>query len=128
MQEQFIKFYHEAMLSLVKKTLLEAARQGYLQGWPGFTQATIRKNVDVEDASIKGHLKQVKQGIRSTWSKHVEPECIQEPTNQKTHHIYAAIADLGGAIYTDQTGQFPKMGSLGHSWLSAPPICPHKQY
>eukprot|EP00957_Ditylum_brightwellii_P084402 6418395-Ditylum_brightwellii.AAC.1 len=31
-QEQLIKFYHETMLSPVKKTFLEATRRGYLQG------------------------------------------------------------------------------------------------
>eukprot|EP00957_Ditylum_brightwellii_P188305 14335905-Ditylum_brightwellii.AAC.1 len=46
--------------------LLEAARQGYLQGWPGLTQAAIRNQIDIEDTTVKGHLKQVRQGICST--------------------------------------------------------------
>eukprot|EP00957_Ditylum_brightwellii_P193715 14751213-Ditylum_brightwellii.AAC.1 len=31
-QKELIQFYHAAMLSPVKKTLLEAARRGYLRG------------------------------------------------------------------------------------------------
>eukprot|EP00957_Ditylum_brightwellii_P013786 1038882-Ditylum_brightwellii.AAC.1 len=94
--------------------LLEAARQGYLQGRPGLTQATIRKQIDTEDATEKGHLKQVRQGILFTQEKHTEPECIQKPQNNKTNHVYATIADLGEVIYTDQTGQFLRVSSRGH--------------
>eukprot|EP00957_Ditylum_brightwellii_P012738 962828-Ditylum_brightwellii.AAC.1 len=73
MQEQLIKFYHETMLSPVKNTLIEAARCGYLPGWLGLTQAAIKKNLDVDEATVKGHLNQVRQGIQSTqeniWSQ-----------------------------------------------------------
>eukprot|EP00957_Ditylum_brightwellii_P061729 4684011-Ditylum_brightwellii.AAC.1 len=51
MQKELIQFYYATMLSLVKKTLLEAVRRGYLQGWPGLTQAAIRKQIDIEDAT-----------------------------------------------------------------------------
>eukprot|EP00957_Ditylum_brightwellii_P108507 8276288-Ditylum_brightwellii.AAC.1 len=49
-QKALIQFYHATMLSRVKKTLLEAVRWGYLQWWPGLTQATIWKQIDIEDA------------------------------------------------------------------------------
>eukprot|EP00957_Ditylum_brightwellii_P188505 14350842-Ditylum_brightwellii.AAC.1 len=76
-QEQLIKFYHSAMFSPVKKVLIEAARCKYLQRWPGFTQAAIRKHINIEEATVKGHLNQARQGVRST---HVEePEYKQEP-------------------------------------------------
>eukprot|EP00957_Ditylum_brightwellii_P019112 1439473-Ditylum_brightwellii.AAC.1 len=108
-QKQLIKFYHSTMFSPVKKVLLEAARCKYLQGWPGFTQAAIRKHINVEEATVKGHLNQTRQGV---WQKQVEePECIQEPGNQKTKFVFATIADLGGTVYTNQTGQFPRVSS-----------------
>lgn len=46
------------MFSPIKNALLEATRRNYLQGWPGFTQATIQKYIDVEEATMKGHLTQ----------------------------------------------------------------------
>eukprot|EP00957_Ditylum_brightwellii_P169628 12911414-Ditylum_brightwellii.AAC.1 len=55
-QKELIQFYYATILSLIKKTLLEAARQGYLQRWPGFMQVSIRKHIDVENATLKGHL------------------------------------------------------------------------
>eukprot|EP00957_Ditylum_brightwellii_P061840 4693206-Ditylum_brightwellii.AAC.1 len=67
---------------------------------------------------VEGHLNQVRQGIRSTKEKHIEPECIQELKNNKTNHVYATIANLSGVIYTDQTGQFPRASSWGNR-------CPH---
>eukprot|EP00957_Ditylum_brightwellii_P039024 2949643-Ditylum_brightwellii.AAC.1 len=110
-QKELMQFYHATMLSPVKKTLLEAASWGYLKGWPGLTQAAIRKYIDIEDAMVKEHLNQVRQGICSSQEKHTKPECIQEPKNNKTNHVHATIADLGGVIYTDQMGQFPRVSS-----------------
>eukprot|EP00957_Ditylum_brightwellii_P036377 2754426-Ditylum_brightwellii.AAC.1 len=72
-QEQLIKFYHSTMFSPVKRVLIKAARRKYLQGWPGFTQAAICKHIDVEEATVKGHLNQARQGVQST--KVEEPEC-----------------------------------------------------
>eukprot|EP00957_Ditylum_brightwellii_P047973 3643662-Ditylum_brightwellii.AAC.1 len=54
------------MFSPVKKVLIKAARCKYLGGWPGFTQAVIRKHTDVEEPTVKGHLNQARQGVRST--------------------------------------------------------------
>eukprot|EP00957_Ditylum_brightwellii_P188304 14335854-Ditylum_brightwellii.AAC.1 len=34
--------------------------------------------------------------------------------NNKTNHVYSTIADIGGMIYTNQTGQFPKVSSRGN--------------
>eukprot|EP00957_Ditylum_brightwellii_P183087 13945119-Ditylum_brightwellii.AAC.1 len=82
-QKELPPFYHATMFSPVKKTMLEAARPGYLQGWSCLTQAAIRKQKDIEDATTKGHLKQVRQGICSTQEKHIEPECIREPKTTK---------------------------------------------
>eukprot|EP00957_Ditylum_brightwellii_P153029 11648906-Ditylum_brightwellii.AAC.1 len=84
-QEQLIKFYHITMFSPVKKVLFEVARHKYLRGWPGFTQAAIRKHIDVKEATVKGNLNQASQGVRSTRVE--EPECKQEPGNQK-HVLY----------------------------------------
>eukprot|EP00957_Ditylum_brightwellii_P134055 10220504-Ditylum_brightwellii.AAC.1 len=76
-QEQLIKFYHSIMFSPVKKVLIKAARHKYLRGWPGFTQAVIRKHINIEEATVKGQLNQARQGVRSTQVE--EPECKQEP-------------------------------------------------
>eukprot|EP00957_Ditylum_brightwellii_P151482 11535669-Ditylum_brightwellii.AAC.1 len=71
------------MFSPLKKVLVKVARHKYLQGWPGFTQAAIRKHIEIEEATVKGHLNQARQSVRSTQVE--EPECKQEPSNQKTN-------------------------------------------
>eukprot|EP00957_Ditylum_brightwellii_P014936 1125999-Ditylum_brightwellii.AAC.1 len=86
-QEQITKFLHITMFSSVKMVLLEAARRKCLQGWPGFTQAAICKKIDVEEDTVKGHLKQTRQGIQST--KLEEPECVQQQGNLKTNFMFA---------------------------------------
>jgi hypothetical protein len=111
-QEQLIKFYHATLFSQTKKTLLEAARRGYLRGWPGLTQAAIRKHLDVEDATIKGHLNQVRQGVRS------QTETTDPVQHQaKTNYIFATLADVGGTIYMDQTGRFLRVSSRGMKYI-----------
>eukprot|EP00957_Ditylum_brightwellii_P197897 15075997-Ditylum_brightwellii.AAC.1 len=37
--------------------------------------------------------------------------------NNKTNNIYATIADLGGVIYTDQMGQFPRVSSQRNQYI-----------
>eukprot|EP00957_Ditylum_brightwellii_P208849 15359217-Ditylum_brightwellii.AAC.1 len=74
-QLQLIKFYHITVFSPVEKVLIKVATRKYLRGWPGFTQAAIRKHIDVEEATVKGHLSQARQGVRSTQVE--EPECEQ---------------------------------------------------
>eukprot|EP00957_Ditylum_brightwellii_P161354 12286281-Ditylum_brightwellii.AAC.1 len=82
------------MFSPVKKVLIEAARSKYLQGWPGFTQAAICKDINIEEATVKGYLNQARQGVRSTQVE--EPEYEQEP---------------------DQTGRFLRVSSRGYWYI-----------
>eukprot|EP00957_Ditylum_brightwellii_P199569 15213254-Ditylum_brightwellii.AAC.1 len=103
------------MFSPVKKVLIQAARCKYLQGWPEFTQAVIHKHIDVEEATVKGHLNQARQGIISTQVE--EPESKQEPDNQKTNFVFATFSNMGGMIYTNQTGQFPRVCSQGYRYV-----------
>eukprot|EP00957_Ditylum_brightwellii_P171328 13042190-Ditylum_brightwellii.AAC.1 len=103
------------MFSPVKKVLIDAARRKYLQWQPGFTQAAICKHINIEEAILKGHLNQVRQGVRSTQVE--EPECKQESGNQKTHFVFVTLSDLGGTIYTGQTGRFLRVSSKGYRYV-----------
>jgi hypothetical protein len=113
-QQKLIKYYHAALFSPTKTTLIKAAQRGYLQGWPGLTQAAINKRLENSEATIKGHLNQVRKGVRST---PVTEEEEIEQSNEKTNYIFASIDDLGGTIYTDQTGRFPRVSSRGMKYI-----------
>eukprot|EP00957_Ditylum_brightwellii_P160319 12204046-Ditylum_brightwellii.AAC.1 len=61
-QGQLSKFYHATLWRPCKTKLMKAIRHRYLQGWPGLTQASVWKHVQVEEATEKGHMKQIRQG------------------------------------------------------------------
>ncbi len=46
--------------------LLMAARKGNLITFPGITPENISKHFPESDETTKGHMKQVKEGVRST--------------------------------------------------------------
>ena len=79
----------------------------------------VRQFITNKPATIMGHLHQSKQGIRLTKTKpfaqgdvHIDiPE--QEVNNEKTHHVYIAMEDIEGKIYSNQTGKFPQTSSRG---------------
>ena len=41
----------------------------------------------------------------------------QEENNQKTHHVYIALEDIEGKIFSDQTGKFPRTSSRGMKYV-----------
>ena len=85
---QLIKFYHSALFSPTAQTWIAAIDAGYFRGWPGLTSALVRKHIQVIDATVKGHMNQRRQGLRSTKIKpqhvndHMEP-AQKTPKNVK---------------------------------------------
>ena len=77
-EKQLIQFYHATLFSPVKTTLLKAIKKGYLRGWPGLTAQAVQRNINVEEATVKGHLNQKRQGIRSTKKN--------QPTEKRRYH------------------------------------------
>eukprot|EP00957_Ditylum_brightwellii_P103618 7894225-Ditylum_brightwellii.AAC.1 len=41
----------------------------------------------------------------------------QEPGNIKTNIIFAALEEVDGRIYSDQTGAFPKISNRGNRYV-----------
>ena len=64
--EELTKYYHAALGSHPKSTLIAAAKAGYLKGFPGFTQERISKFIKIEEATEAGHLRKTPTGTRST--------------------------------------------------------------
>ena len=65
-KEQLTNDYHTSFSSHVKQTLAFAAKEGYLQGCPGFTVEAINKHISVENATEMGHMRKAPAGVRST--------------------------------------------------------------
>jgi hypothetical protein len=120
-----VAFFHAAMFSPVIDTLYKALNKGYITNVPGVTTKTLKKYPPFSVASIKGHLDQIRQHVRSTKQSIDRDEDnddlfpIQLTANEATtsHYCYATIFEPTGKIYTDQTGNFKHTSNKGNNLL-----------
>ncbi len=112
------RFLHQALCSPPTTSLLQAlAHSTELKMFPGLTPHLIIHHLPPSTATNKGHMRQHRQGIQSTWTS--QPAILQ--TRAKVNHLvptkeictahdmfcFAALADLHtGMMYTDGTGAF----------------------
>ena len=122
-QEQLTHFYHACCFSPVPETWIHAINKGYFRGWPHLTAKNVRPFIINKPATLMGHLQKSKQGMRSTKVKtHITDQINnkmpeQEEHNNKMHHIYIALEDIKGKIFSDQTGKFPRTSSRGMKYV-----------
>eukprot|EP00957_Ditylum_brightwellii_P160942 12253395-Ditylum_brightwellii.AAC.1 len=62
-------------------------------------------------------MKQARQNVRST--KQIDPlePTEQESGNIKTNFVFAALEEVDGRIYSNQTGAFPKVSNRGNRYI-----------
>ena len=89
--------------------------------WPGLTAKKVNRHYTETDETPKGHMRQVRQGVRSTKKKlSVAEEKDNSNKNvplRKYHEIYVQIDQVRDTIYTDQTGKFPITSLRGHKYI-----------
>jgi hypothetical protein len=124
-----VAFSHATLFSPPIKTLAEALRKEFIIGFPGLTKESLAKYPPQSMATIKGHLDQSRKNQKRKKStqkqkqpnvsdpnntinaqEHEEEQDSSPPSdtpNLRSHFCYAAIIDITGQIYTDQTGRFP---------------------
>ena len=122
-----INFLHQCAFSPAIPTWIKAIDNGQFATWPGLTSKAVRKYMTPSPATDKGHMKRMRQNVRSTKIKQQMNEInedINPPqelmTTEKTNHVFcfAAIADLKqGTIYVDNTGKFPVRSLEGHMYV-----------
>ena len=117
--EKVIKYLHAALGFPTKLTMLKAIRNGWLVGWPGLTAAAVNKWFPESDETQAGHMKQQRQGVRSTQESDVENTEEDSPNTPKKKHkeILIKIWDTQEKSFTDQTGKFPYQSVDGHRYL-----------
>ena len=59
-----IKFYHASMFSPTLQTFGEAIDAGYLTTFPSISSAQLRKYPPRAEATVKGHLRAIKKGLK----------------------------------------------------------------
>jgi hypothetical protein len=98
-----------------KTTWLRAIRAGNYDTWPHLSAKAVAKHFPESDETQQGHMRSVKQGIRSTKEKKRDVQITFEDGNTLTipmckhHDIFVRVEEAKEAIYTDQTGAFPAL-------------------
>ena len=105
-----IKFYHRCYYSPVISTWKATIRKSFFATWHGLTCATVDKYLDKSIATVKGHLHQTQQGVRSTQQTIIDE--VHSLMEMKTRETYLNIKPVD-TVYTDQTGEFPYVSSNG---------------
>ena len=82
-KQQLIKYFHAALGSHPKATLIGAAKANYLRGCPGLNPEAISKFIGVETATEMGHMKQVQKGVRSTTTQSNRGRQAREKKSKK---------------------------------------------
>jgi hypothetical protein len=68
--------------------LLTAAQNGNLVTFPGLTVENISKHFPESDETVKGHMKQSKQGVRSTKVIDEDNPKVQQTPGAKHKDVY----------------------------------------
>jgi hypothetical protein len=130
-----VRLHHTSAGNPVPSTWFAAIKSGNYKTFPGLTLCNAMKHCSSSDATIKGHLKQTRQGIRSTKpmprsSKHVAPlatpdspttdepeDPIHKPTAlSSTNELYITDFPLA-KLYTNNTGRLPIRARSGNQYI-----------
>jgi hypothetical protein len=112
-----ISYVHAYCFSPVQDTWIKAIVNGQFATWSGVTVDNILKYLPKSDATVKGHMNQIQQNIRSTQPKVTastpEPDMVHE---DKYRYVYAAIMETG-QTYTDITCGFSTTSHSGKKYI-----------
>ena len=117
--KEVVRFLHAALGTPTRATLLTAAHHGNLVTFPGMTPENISRHFPESDETQKGHMKQTKQGVRST--KIVDEDAMlgfkQQP-GVKHKDVYLMVFDTTKkSMFSDQTGKFPITSARGNKYI-----------
>ena len=117
--KEVVRYLHAALGYPTQATLLTAAKHGNLVTFPGLTPHNIARHFPESDETQKGHMKQTKQGVRST--KIVDEDAMLGLNQQpgiKHKDVYLTVFDATKkSMFTDQTGKFPITSACGNKYI-----------
>ena len=121
--KQIVRYLHGCAGFPAKTTWIKAIRAGNYATWPHLTLQGVQKHFPESDETQQGHMRSIKQSIRSTKIKK-EPtkiainddEWITVPL-KKHHDVYVSIDEAKETIYSDQTGAFPVKSRSGSRYI-----------
>jgi hypothetical protein len=117
--KEVVRFLHAVLGNPTRATLLAAAQHGNLITFPSITPENISRRFPESDETQKGHMKQTKQGVRST--KVVNADAVlgfQQKPGVKHKDVHLLIFDATKkSMYSDQTGKFPITSAQGNKYI-----------
>ena len=110
--EALIQYYHAAAGFPVRYTWVKPIEAGNFTSWTGLTYHNAAKACTITGNTLKGHIVQVRQGIRSTKpnpnrKKYKQPEATSLPRNTTTSQELHIKVEHIRKLYTDDNGHFP---------------------
>ena len=84
------------------------------------TVENINKYFPESEKTVKGHINQQRQGVRSTKPKDFQKPNASSEIGKKERDVYMKFVDLWNpkeTIYTDQTGAFPATAQSEASYV-----------
>ena len=114
-----ITYFHACAGFPPKETWIRAIRKGTFNTWPGLSVKAVNRHFPDSDETQKGHMKALRQGIRSTKQSAapITAEVTTAEPMKKEHDIFVKVYDTQDLIYTDQTGAFPHVSSRGNRYI-----------
>jgi len=113
-----VGFYHACAGFPVKQTWLKAIKAGNFNSLPGLTYANASRYCPDADETIKGHLAQQRQNVRSTKPKPpaTEPPTVTPAIPQGEKPLLFVKTFPISKLYTDDTGRFPIRARSGNQY------------
>ncbi len=112
--ESRVAYIHACLGYPTKAAMLNAAAKGFLTGIPFANVTNIRRFYPETSATPKGHMDQVRQGVRST-KTNTQEQVVD--SREKEHDVHIQVWDLKQTTYSDQTGRFPFTSYKGNKYI-----------
>ncbi len=104
-----------------KESWLRAIRRGNYNSWPLINAKNVAHHFPKLEETLKGHMRRQRQGDHSAKKKRLDAGVTFVPV-EPTPHIHKGDImifdyDLKSTMYTDQTGIFTQILSLGNRYV-----------
>ena len=112
------KWYHTALFSPEKKTLIQAIKNGHFTTWTNLT-VELMNQLPPSMATAKGHMKQIRKNIKSTKTQRTPPN-TEEPIeilDKISNQVFTKIIDTQERIATELTRRSPVTSNRDNKYL-----------
>jgi hypothetical protein len=116
-----VQYLHKAAFSPVKSTWIQAIQAGFYTTWPNLTVEMVEKHLEKSPATVKGHLRQIRQNLRSTatTATPIDTNVMTMSSHEdiRENLVSIKIVEVAGKVFTDQTGRFPVNSSKENKYI-----------